>query len=152
MIHKEAKQVYHDFGLTDFSSKEIYDKLKTTDLIKLLEKNLDMSSYADKGIVRQYFFNFVALNPHLLRYEEHGSKYYSKKDQIIYNILDLEYDRLAQASEQEVKQMQAELYLQSIKEIPHLRGMKKIPFDAEKLYNDVKQLLEENGWLAKQEK
>jgi len=43
--------------------------------------------------------------------------------------------------------MQAKLYLQSILEIPTLRGMKKVAFDVQKFYADTQNLFLQKGWL-----
>ncbi len=133
-----------DFIITGATWHEVADKLMLNEFEELICQNLKISDYSDE--VKQYLFLFIAVhsdNPN----HDNWAKYFSRKKGILYHNLKLDFERFEKATQEEANQMQAELYLQSILEIPTLRGMKKIDFDAQKFYADTQNLFLQKGWL-----
>lgn len=71
--------------------------------------------------------------------------YYNKKRQEIYIEKNLPYEQVEQATEEEVLQLMAQLYLRLIDDYPKLR----LPdFDHQKFKRNVQRLFEAQGWLV----
>jgi hypothetical protein len=71
--------------------------------------------------------------------------YYSKKRHEIYIEKNLPYEQVEQATEGEVLQLMAQLYVRLIDDYPNLR----LPdFDHRKFKKDVQNLFETQGWLV----
>ncbi|TAE02823.1 MAG: hypothetical protein EAZ97_02185 [Bacteroidetes bacterium] len=132
---------FYEFSVSAIIWHELTHKLKFTELQNLLCDHLKLTNYTTE--VKKYFFVYVAM---FLEYEK--PKHFTKKKAILRHTLVLDYQKFAIASEKEALQMQAELYLQGIKEIPKIRGMKKIAFDYEKFYTDAKLLFQKQGWIS----
>jgi len=133
-----------DFYFTSASWHEVHDKIEVLEFEEFISNNLKISDYSNE--VKQYQFLFIAVQPDNPNHDD-WRKYYSKKRGILYNNLKLDFERFEKANQAEAYQMQAELYLKSIFEIPTLRGMKKVHFEAQELYEDVRKLFLQKGWL-----
>jgi len=138
------KDLEYKFYSTSVAWHEIDSKVIARAFKHLVSKNLRMSDYSDE--VKQYQFLFIAVQPDN-RNHDNWRKYYSKARNVIYNNLKLDYERLEKADQIEANQMQAELYLKGIFEIPTLRGMRKVDFDAQRFYEDARYLFIQQGWL-----
>lgn len=152
---KEPPIVYNPLRATSFPISgacwhELYPKLKVHEIEPLLFKNLKLSDYTDIDTVKRYFFMFIIMPPDNPNHNSWG-RYFSAKSGIIHNYVKMDFELFKQANMQEALQMQAEAYLQGISEIPMLRGMKKIAFNQEKMYLDVKKLFLEKQFIKKGE-
>lgn len=136
--------IEYDFYITSASWHEVSHKIKFADFENLLSNNLKISDYSEQ--VKQYQFLFVAVQP-TNRNHDNWRAYFSSKRGILYHNLKLDFERFQQADQEEAYQMQAQLYLQSILEIPTLRGMKKVAFDYQKFYDHAQNLFLKKGWL-----
>lgn len=136
--------IEQDFLIPSASWHSISSKLINREMEDILCQSLTIKDYSDA--VKQYYFMLIAVpadNPN----HDNWAKYYSKKRGVLYNNLKLNFDGFESVNLEEAYQMQAELYLKSVFEIPTLRGMKNTPFDAQKLYEDVRELFIQQGWL-----
>ena len=57
------------------------------------------------------------------------------------------YQKFIEADEREALRLMCESYLETIRTIPTLRGMKKVPFDVPKLFTDLTNLFSEKNWI-----
>jgi hypothetical protein len=121
---------------------ELKDKMFYDQVESVLMRSVRLADYGNDVI--RIVFIFIADLPNSMHKER---TFYSPKKQTLHLELALDYSRFALASPQEAKLMMAELYLEAIKTYPKIRGMKKIAFDHEQFYADVRNLFEKEGWL-----
>ncbi|TAD98941.1 MAG: hypothetical protein EAZ97_09990, partial [Bacteroidetes bacterium] len=133
---------FYEFSNSAIVWHEVGHKLKIREIKHLLFDHLKMKDYSNE--VKEYFFIFIAVSYH---YEERH--FFNKKKGVLWHGLALDYAKFEASNLEEALQMQAELYLQGIKDIPKIRGMKKIAFDWEHFYSDAKNLFEKQGWIKK---
>lgn len=113
--------------------------LNINDLEDLLNQNLSIKNYTqDFDYVD---FMFIMDLPKSIHDEFRGV---SKKKRYIYLQLKLDYFEVMSATPEEVKQLMAALYLNSILSYPKMR-LKS--FDYQRFYSDVKALFEKHGLL-----
>ncbi|TAE01210.1 MAG: hypothetical protein EAZ97_03630 [Bacteroidetes bacterium] len=135
---------FYEFSNSAIVWHEVENKLKFREIEHLLCDHLKMKDYSNE--VKEYFFLFVV--SYKLTYQI--SHFFNKKKGVLWHGLALDYAKFEAANLEEALQMQAELYLQGIKDIPKIRGMKKIAFDWERFYADAKNLFEKQTWIKKE--
>lgn len=132
------------FRFSAIISEGLIKKLDIESLESLLNENLSLDGYGKDFICIGFVFIVTPLSSEFYP----ASSFFSKSSQKLKLELALDYLRFSQASPQEAKQMMANLYLEAIKTYPSIRGMKKVKFDHQKFYADVKALFERQGWVA----
>ncbi|TAE01212.1 MAG: hypothetical protein EAZ97_03640 [Bacteroidetes bacterium] len=131
---------FYEFPISAIVWHELTPKLKFWEMKHLLCDHLKIKDYSNE--VKEYFFVFIVFSL--------GGKtnhFFNKKKGVLWHGLALDYAKFEAANLEEALQMQAELYLQGIKDIPKIRGMKKVAFDWERFYADAKNLFEKQGWI-----
>ena len=118
---------------------------------EFLSSNIQLFNYSND--VEHIIFGFYAISKFSL--EARGgikpTKFFAKKKLIEGDIL-LDFPAMLNAqSEEESRQLQAEGYLRFLESLQHHRRLKKADFNAQKPYEDTKNLFEKEGWVKKGE-
>jgi len=132
-----------DFGFTAYVWHEVYAKIKLFEEVKdLIIQNFYLKKYSSQ--VHELIFAFqISPPPRFFDYQN----YFSYKKGIIFLYGKIDYQTFWEASPQQALTLMCQAYLDAILTIPSLRGMKKVQFDTEKLYQDLKGLFIEKGIL-----
>ncbi|TAD96063.1 MAG: hypothetical protein EAZ97_14620 [Bacteroidetes bacterium] len=134
-----------------FSAKIWHEAYTKVDLYKsafsvMFNTHLRLANYTEK--IKSIDFFFIVTLPKIAHINPERRRYIAKEERLELSLA-LDYEKFQNAEIPETKQMMANLYLESIKTYPKIRGMKKIAFDTERFYNDVKAMFEKEGWLPK---
>lgn len=122
-----------EFIIGGYVWHEAVNQFFTVEIAQLLNQNLLLSDYSED--VKEYLVRAIALTPV-------GSppKHFSIKTKILHNFYVIDWQDLMKLNQQQAISLQAKMYLEAIKEIPNIRGMKKRQFNAELFYHDVELL------------
>jgi len=129
------------FGFTGNIHESVFSKISRFTVIeKILNEFLVFSKYSHElqGIV----FVYIALKPDF-NYTVADFSKFRRKNKIIEIGINLDYNQLIQADDENTLELLSETYLIGIEK--YLTGKKD--FDGNKFYTDVKQLFTENGIL-----
>jgi len=138
--------ILHDhFPVNAYAWHELAPKLLSYEIRNILGSHLILTDY--EAQTKMYWLRMLVMLPSPLN-ETKPPRYFSKKQGILYDYLELDCETMLKVSIPEAHQMQAEAYLQAILKIPTIRGMKKRNFQTEKFYADVRQLFQQAGWVV----
>jgi hypothetical protein len=107
---------------------------------------LRLANYTEK--VKEIFFIYIVTLPRIMHITPE-KKRFSRSEKCLEICLVMDYETFKNAEMSECKEMMANLYLESIKTYKNIWGMKKIAFNTDLFYEDVRKLLEKEGWLKK---
>ena len=138
------------FGFTSYAWHEV-KYLMNYEFENLLSLNIHLTDYGTD--VEHFIIAFLAIDEYDLYVlsKPQPTRFFSKNKEIIGDIL-LDFQAMMNAqSPEESRQIQAEGYLKFLDSLKHHRSLKKADFNAQKLYEDTKNLFEREGWVKKVE-
>ena len=122
-----------EFIINGYVWHEAVTQFFTVEIELLLNQHLLLSAYSED--VKEYLVRAIALTPI-------GSppKHFSIKTGILHNFYVINWQELMKLNQPQAISLQAKLYLDAIKNIPTIRGMKKRTFNTQLFYDDVELL------------
>lgn len=143
----ERRKISPIFGFTSYVWHELNRKhWLFRPVEEAIQANIVLSAYKDTEKVGNIFFAFQINPPPVDEMFSHPNRF-AYKDGVLLLYGKIAYETFKNASDQEALALMCQSYLSAILTIPSLRGMKKVNFDAQKLYEDLKALFIEKGFL-----
>lgn len=122
------------FGITALSDTAVSKQInKVSELKSMINKKLSIKDYS--SLLNRFVFVFVAINPDN-QFQENNFQKYRRKTKTLEVGVNVDYEKLLHAKDDEVLPLLKQTYLNGIK-----NQIKHKDFAAEKFYNDVENIL-----------